>query len=241
MDQQKIGRFIAQTRKEKSLTQEQLAEKLGVSNRSVSRWENGKNMPDISLFQPLCDTLDITLEELLDGERKADTAPPAPLPPHAISEAQFQDYTAYLQRRTRRKVFLLALLVAMFLCLVPIFGILAVNKTFFGSTYHSDYLDNVYIQVPTWSFHRKTGGMDTYFARFKTLRQNDEVNVFIDRYLATLEEIPVGDDIYYYHPTYDFTIFTYKINNDGIGFVNTIYIGYHDGYYDMPYWSGPGQ
>ena len=176
MDQQKIGRFIAQTRKENSLTQEQLAEKLGVSNRSISRWENGKNMPDVSLFQPLCDTLGITMEELLDGERKIIAEPKQPLPPNAISETHLLDYTHYLKRRSRVKVMVLAFIVAAFLCMIPIFAILAANKTFFGSTYHSDYLDNVTIQVPTWSFHRKTGGMETYFAKFKTLRQNDEVN-----------------------------------------------------------------
>ena len=236
MDQQKIGRFIAQCRKEKSLTQEQLAETLGVSNRSVSRWENGNNLPDVSLFQPLCDALEITLEELLDGERKTKTASQAPLPPHAITEAQLQDYTRYLKRRSRCKVILLSLLVALFLAMVPVFVILAANKTFFGSTYHSSFLDNVYIQVPTWSFHRKTGGLDTYYAKFKTLRQNDDVEVFIDRYLATLEEFQVGDLTYYYHPTYDFTIFNYRINNDGIGFVNTIYVGYHDGYFTEPYY-----
>lgn len=239
MDQQKIGRFLAQARKEKSLTQEQLAETLGVSNRTISRWENGKNMPDVSLFQSICTELGITMEELLDGERKTITEPKSPLPPDAISEAQLQDYTHYLRRRSRRKIVLLALIVAAFLCMAPIFVILACNKTFFGNTYHSDYLDNVYIQVPTWSFYRKTGGMETYFARFKTLRQNDDVNVFIDQYLATLEEIQVGEYTYYYHPTYDFTIFSYRINNDGIGFVNTIYIGYHDGYYDEPYYTAP--
>ena len=235
MDQQKIGRFIAQCRKEKSLTQEQLAETLGVSNRSVSRWENGNNLPDVSLFQPLCDVLNITLEELLDGERKTIAEPGIPLPPHAITEAQLQDYTRYLKRRSRRKVILLSLIVALFLAMVPIFVILVTNKTFFGSTYHSDFLDNVYIRVPTWSFHRKTGGLETYYVTLKTLRQNDEVDVFIDQYLATLEEFQVGDLTYYYHPAYDFTIFRYNINNDGIGFVNTIYIGYHDGYFDEHY------
>lgn len=235
MDQQKIGRFIAQSRKENSFTQEQLAEKLGVSNRSVSRWENGKNMPDVSLFQPLCDALGITIEELLDGERKNTTIPQVSLPPNAISEEQLLDYTAYLKRRSRIKVFVLAFIVAIFLCMIPVFVILAANNTFFGRAYHSEYLDNVVIQVPTWSFHRKTGGMETYYAKFKTLRQNDDVNIFIDRYLATLDEFQVGDHTYYYHPTYDFTIFNYRINNDGIGFINTIYIGYHDGYFDEPY------
>ena len=54
MDQIKIGKFIAELRKEKKLTQEELAVLLGVSNKSVSRWENGKNLPDAALYQPLC-------------------------------------------------------------------------------------------------------------------------------------------------------------------------------------------
>lgn len=74
MNQDKIGRFIANLRKEKNMTQEQLAEKLGVTDKSISRWENGKTMPDISLFKPLCDELGITINDLLSGERisKAD-------------------------------------------------------------------------------------------------------------------------------------------------------------------------
>ena len=68
MDQIKIGKFIAEKRKERNLTQEQLAEKLGVTNRSISNWENGKNMPDLSLFKPLCNELNISINELMSGE-----------------------------------------------------------------------------------------------------------------------------------------------------------------------------
>ena len=57
MNQGKIGKYISEKRKEKKLTQEELAEKLGVSDRAVSNWENGKNMPDLSLFKPLCKEL----------------------------------------------------------------------------------------------------------------------------------------------------------------------------------------
>ena len=52
MEQDKIGRFIAECRKKQKLTQAQLAEKLGVTSKSISRWENGKTMPDVSLFEP---------------------------------------------------------------------------------------------------------------------------------------------------------------------------------------------
>lgn len=69
MNQEKIGLFIAKCRREKNMTQEDLAVKLGVSNKSISRWENGKTMMDISLFEPLCKELDISIIELLNGER----------------------------------------------------------------------------------------------------------------------------------------------------------------------------
>ena len=68
MDQTKIGKFIASKRKEHGLTQSQLAEKLGITDKAVSKWETGKSLPDLSLFTPLCSLLDITLNELLLGE-----------------------------------------------------------------------------------------------------------------------------------------------------------------------------
>ena len=69
MNQQKIGKFIAELRKEKNMTQEQLAEKLGVSNKSISRWENGTTMPDYSILKDVCGELDININELISGER----------------------------------------------------------------------------------------------------------------------------------------------------------------------------
>lgn len=69
MDQQQIGKFMADLRKEKGWTQEQFAEKLGVSNRSVSRWENGRCMPDLSLLQIIAGELGVTISELLNGRR----------------------------------------------------------------------------------------------------------------------------------------------------------------------------
>ena len=68
MNQQIIGKFISQKRKEKNLTQEQLAEKLGVSNKTISKWETGKCMPDYSVIKNLCEELEITVAELMDGE-----------------------------------------------------------------------------------------------------------------------------------------------------------------------------
>ncbi len=68
MNQEKIGKFIAECRRKKNMTQQDLAEKIGVSDRTIGNWENGRNMPDLSLFKPLCAELDITLNDLLSGE-----------------------------------------------------------------------------------------------------------------------------------------------------------------------------
>ncbi len=68
MDQIKIGRFIAEKRKEQKLTQKQIAEKLGVTDRAVSKWETGKSLPDASLMLELCGMLKITVNDLLSGE-----------------------------------------------------------------------------------------------------------------------------------------------------------------------------
>ena len=69
MNQERIGKYIAKLRKEKKITQEELAEKLGVSSKSVSRWETGRNMPDLSLITLLCKELGTTINELLSGEK----------------------------------------------------------------------------------------------------------------------------------------------------------------------------
>lgn len=70
MNQSATGKFIARKRKEKAMTQEQLAELLGVSNKTISKWENGKCMPDYSVIKLLCNELNITVSELMDGEEQ---------------------------------------------------------------------------------------------------------------------------------------------------------------------------
>lgn len=75
MNQILIGKFIALRRKEKNLTQEQLAEKLGVSNKTISKWETGKCMPDYSIVRNLCEELDITIAELMDGKALENNVP----------------------------------------------------------------------------------------------------------------------------------------------------------------------
>ena len=71
MDQKKIGNFLKELRKEKGITQEQFAEQLGVSGRTVSRWETGNNMPDISLLVAIAEFFEVSIPEVINGERKS--------------------------------------------------------------------------------------------------------------------------------------------------------------------------
>mgnify|MGYP003172632600 CR=1 FL=1 len=72
MDQKKFGSFLRELRKEKQLTQEQLAERFGVTSRSVSRWETGSNMSDLSILVELADFYDVDIRDIIDGERKGE-------------------------------------------------------------------------------------------------------------------------------------------------------------------------
>ena len=70
MNMIKIGRFLQELRKEKGITQEQMAEELGVSGRTISRWETGSNMPDIGMLIEIADFYEVSIPEIIDGERK---------------------------------------------------------------------------------------------------------------------------------------------------------------------------
>ena len=72
MNQKKIGEFLKELRREKNMTQEQLAEKFYVSGRTVSRWETGSNMPDLGILVELADFYDVDIREIIDGERKSE-------------------------------------------------------------------------------------------------------------------------------------------------------------------------
>lgn len=97
MDQEKIGKFIARCRKENKLTQAQLAEKLNVSDKSISRWENGKTMPDISLFEPLCEILNISIIELLKAKKITNEKED-----NKISVEVIKDYSKYIKRKNKK-------------------------------------------------------------------------------------------------------------------------------------------
>ncbi len=112
MEQEKIGKFIAMTRKEKNLTQEQLAEKLGITKNAVSKWERGLGLMDISLLKPLSNILGVTVTEILNGERvnKDDVA----LKSEEILLKTI-DYSKKKQKKVRIVTFILGIIISLLL------------------------------------------------------------------------------------------------------------------------------
>ena len=101
MNQQKIGGFLKELRLEKQLTQEQLAEELGVSRRTVSRWETGNNLPDLSLLVELADYYDVDLNEIFHGERRSETGMETKIKDTMLQAAE---YTEDIKKKIVRRM-----------------------------------------------------------------------------------------------------------------------------------------
>lgn len=127
MDQQKIGKFIAERRKIKELTQVELAEKLGVSNRTVSKWENGNSLPDYSMFNSLCNELDISINELLSGEKLSEENYQKKL------EENFVSTIDYNNKKINRKI------KKFIIFIIILFLIYLLYKIFITYFYYMDY------------------------------------------------------------------------------------------------------
>lgn len=122
MNQSATGKFIAQKRKIQNLTQERLAERLGVSNKTISKWETGKCMPDYSIVKSLCAELNITVAELMDGEEGEERSV------RAYDEEQIMDLLRRTQELEKQKNLLYGLLL-----IVMGIALLALSASFGGS------------------------------------------------------------------------------------------------------------
>lgn len=118
MDQSKIGKFIAELRKSKGMTQEKMAERLGVSNKSVSRWENGRNLPDASLFEPICELLGISLTELFCGEKIENTEMVSKAEQNIVSTIDYTEKTVRCISRKMKASVVLAVIAAVAMLII---------------------------------------------------------------------------------------------------------------------------
>lgn len=125
MNQEKIGRFIAELRKEKDMTQIDLANKLGITDRAISKWENGRGMPDLSLLTPLCEILDVSINELLSGARLDKKDYQEKLEENIINTI---DYTDKKIKKTK-KIFIIAIsVILMFIVMLMVMYGIDINR-----------------------------------------------------------------------------------------------------------------
>ena len=116
MDQQKMGAYLKELRKQKGITQEQLADKFFVSRRTVSRWETGTNMPEIEIMIELADYYEVDLKDLLRGERKEDDMDKE-IKETALAVAEYSNEDKKRITRNFNKIF-----IAASVCLIAYFG-----------------------------------------------------------------------------------------------------------------------
>lgn len=135
MNQVLIGQYIAKKRKVKNLTQEQLAEKLGVSNKTISKWENGKCIPDYSVIQNLCKELDVSTAELMDGEDAEEGSM------RLCDDAQFMDLLRRMQELEKQKKTMIGVLL-----IVMGIALYAISKTV-GGTDFEDFMSGLLLGI----------------------------------------------------------------------------------------------
>ena len=124
MNQIKMGEFLKELRREKGLTQEQLAEQLNVSRRSVSRWETGNNMPDLDMLIEMADYYEVDLRELIDGERKSEKMNEE-VKATVLKVAEYSNSEKDVKRKKINKCFIIGGICFLLVILNHQFGVLA--------------------------------------------------------------------------------------------------------------------
>ena len=195
MDQEKIGKFILKLRKEKNMTQQDLAEKIGVTDRAVSKWENGRGMPDLSLMKSLCNELGITVNDLISGERIDKKDYPKKSDENIINTIDYKEKEIKKNKKVFKIVLgviflMIVLFITMFLFDVRMMNL---NKPVIFSTWGYDY-------TPAINFYEN----DIYFAIKDYLvdkgdreeKHYDDEKTFVSMRIYLTEEIR-KDKLYY--------------------------------------------
>lgn len=125
LNQEKIGKFIAKLRNEKDLTQQELANKIGVTDRAISNWENGRRMPDLSLIKSLCDELGITINELLSGEKIEEKEYQTKFEENVLNAI---DYSNKKINKTKRKVIIALSVIGIIILIIISMFLVDVNR-----------------------------------------------------------------------------------------------------------------
>ncbi len=204
MNSEKIGKFIAELRKEKGLTQLELGNKLYVTDKAVSKWERGLSFPDISLLEKLASELDVTIEEILLGHRKVKEKI------DVKEEIEKIEKEIKRKQKNRTKILVITIITIIIILLYTIF-----RNTYLGfDTVKVKYAHmeekEISLGIPKLSFMKKYN--DRSYS-FKNLRSSNVIEKELKDYLKELEYLTCNDTIYYYDKDNDFSIINYSVKN----------------------------
>lgn len=166
MDNKKIGCFIAERRKALGMTQLELANKLNITDRAVSKWENGRGMPDISLIKPLCDELKTTVNELLSGEK--------------LQESQIKDKSeeniinTLVQSKKKQNNYIKIIVAAIILTVLPIIALFSMFLVDLNRM-----RNNEQVIFSTWGY--------SYTAPIDL--SSEKIEIAIEKYLAQINDL----------------------------------------------------
>lgn len=200
MDVHKVGMFIASKRKEKGYTQQELGERLFVTDKAVSKWERGLSLPDIAILEKLADELDTDIYSILQIEKKKEMN---------VEEILLEEKKK-LKRQFRKKM-ILALCVIIFLTGVVLFKFVSLGYEVMPFHYIHNTNKLIHLGVPKYSFWQKYNE-DSY--SFKSFRGSKVLKSEMKAYLNTLEHISCGDTTYYYDSWADITIIDYSVQGN---------------------------
>lgn len=206
MDNNKIGKYIAKLRKKKGLTQQQLGDKLFVTDKAVSKWERGLSLPDITILEKLSETLDTDIYDILQMENKK-----------SINiDKILEDEKKKINKQITKKILIIT---------IPVFIIISIilfklipfgyNVEHYRYTHNDNKMIN--LGIPKFSFHMKNSE-NNY--SYKSFRSKSILKSELKAFTNTLDHISCNDTTYYYDNTTDVTIVDYNVNGNII--YNTI-------------------
>lgn len=181
MDQENIGKFISKLRNEKNMTQMELADKIGVTDRAVSNWENGRRMPDLSLIKVLCDELDITINELLSGSKVNNSNITK------ISNDNLENILKeYYKMKKQKKVLKISLIIVVFafvMLVIYFFSILGVSSIFsiFGN---KEIITDVSKYEKRYYLEKYKGDLNSNLSVFPDVITEDMKDVEFESYMV---------------------------------------------------------
>ncbi|MBR3693441.1 MAG: helix-turn-helix transcriptional regulator, partial [Erysipelotrichales bacterium] len=177
MEQEKIGKFIATLRKEKNMTQMELANRIQVSDRTISKWERGRGLPELSLLVPLCEVLEISVNELLSGERLSKEVYQEHLEENILNTIEYSEKK--IKRNVRGYQLVLGVILVIIVGIGMMFGIdihrMRNNEPVVFSTWgysyvppidlHEEYID---IAIKEYILDQEEKSDEKWFTAFRT-------------------------------------------------------------------------